>query len=618
VVEATKDGSAASFDAAVSQIADATHGKPKKKRVAVPAHVEKQLDLGNIKALINYLKSAAKNPLYREIAKRIDKFKFSTKIETVPSLPNGRLAEYDPKADVIRVTPEGIDEDVLMHELVHAATIRILYGWNNETTKLSGSQQDAAAHLEYLMDESKASLSEKFPDAYKDVYEFVSNALTNEAFQKELKAIPISAQNSLVGQDSSAWSNFMKAIAQLLDLIAGKSNFAAEVATAFERVLSVPTGGIEMRPLPATSRSVVKQAPAGTPPSQQTAEQITQAALGQVKLKEHGSKAFFKNLFTRKGYEAAVRYLQDERRPLLAAERTAARFGIIKTFGDGLNNVYGQITRGSGIAVDMFSRYMKFPTEDVHEAIEGYAAKRGIDVKEALSELHLIMEARHEPERRAVKYMMTVPLENDSKRIKFMGKELSAEGFREEVLRILAQPTPGLTDEQRTVRAQQLRQLVDQVVANPSMHAKVTKTVSSKGKVVTTATTPEMFDIGNERYNVIAGRGPAEIAAIRKTLDTVANRAEIDAVSDSIKEVHKQTTALNKYANYWSQPVSNIVDFYGFKNYVPFKGRPGFTQIDEEFNIDSTPYWWRPARWPERLSLGVLSESENPFLQVPC
>ena len=112
----------------------------------------------------------------------------------VDSLPSGNVAEYDPKTNVITLTKAGTNAQTLAHELVHAATINVLNKYE-KGGKLTDQQRDAAEHLNYLMEKTKGQLAEKFSDAYKNVYEFASEALTNEDFQKELNKINVSASD---------------------------------------------------------------------------------------------------------------------------------------------------------------------------------------------------------------------------------------------------------------------------------------------------------------------------------------------------------------------------------------------------------------------------------------
>jgi hypothetical protein len=285
--------------------------------------------------------------------------------------------------------------------------------------------------------------------------------------------------------------------------------------------------------------------------------------------------------------------------------------------GDKLNNVYGQITRSSGIAVDLFNQHMKFPIEAVNNAVSEYAKKRGIDINKALAELHLILEARHEPERRYIIYMQKVPLDKSKQLIKFNGTSYSAFGFRDEVERLLANPADMKAANTTSL---ELRGMMDKIIndvrdnQNSPFRAKEIEIEKKRGGSEFKPVSPEEFNIANEKYNVIAGRTPTVIAAISRKLDVAKHKAEIDEVSKTLKEVHEQTKELNKQANYQSEPVSNIIDFYDFKNYVPFKGRPGATKYAQDLDLDSQRLGGEMQEGQDRME-GRMSESENPLLQ---
>lgn len=614
-----KDNSQAEHDVAAERLAAylaekqgiEPEGVPETK--PLPKFVEEQLDKNNATAFLNYLRTSAKDPVHRAIAQALYKLKLKTNVEVVKGLPNNRPAEYDPQTDTVRVTKEGQTETVLLHEFAHAGTIRVLHGFEESEGRLSQKQEDGAVHLDYLMNKTRKELEAKYPAAYKNVYEFVAHAVTDRAFQKELQRIQIPASDSLWGQVKDAWSNFVKAVAQVLgipDTIEAR-NALIETFGAFEYVMSAPKGGIEMKPLPTETKQAETY-----DESKMTDEQLAAQAESEVQLKEHTAKSFLRNLFTKKGGHWAATMFQNERYPIKIAEDRARLFGLLKRIGPDLNNVYGQITRSAGMAVNLYDEYLRNATEETHAAVEAYAKKSGLTIKEALARLHIILEARHEPERRRVKYIKTVPLENESKRIKFEGKEYSAEGFREAVMRELAQPSYQVTedmtqeqinalDEKRKERALDLRAMLDKVVDDKTFHAK-----QVNGK----PTTPEMFNQNNAAYNVIANRTPRQIAAILKERITPETEKEVEAVVEALRKVNQLTQTLNKMANYHSQPASNVIDFYNFKDYVPFKGRPGFRQIDEEFNIDSRRIGGDLQEGQNPFG-GRESESENPLLQ---
>lgn len=587
-------------------------GVPKTK--PLPKFVEEQLDNNNATAFLNYLRTSAQDPVHRAVAQALYKLKLKTKVEVVKGLPNNRPAEYDPKTDTVRVTKEGQTETVLLHEFAHAGTIRVLHGFEETEVKLSQKQEDGAVHLDYLMNKTRKELGEKYPAAYKNIYEFVAYAVTDRAFQKELQRIQIPASDSLWGQVKNAWSNFVKAVAQVLgipDTIEAR-NALIETFGAFEYVMAAPKDAIKMAPLPTETKQAETY-----DESKMTDEQLAAQAESEVQLKDRSPTSFLRKLFTTKtGWQSVATTFQNERYPIKVVEDRARLFGLLKRIGPDLNNVYGQITRSTGMAVNLYDEYLRNATEETHAAVEAYAKKAGLSINEALGRLHIILEARHEPERRRVKYIKTVPLENDSKRIKFEGKEYSAEAFRKEVLRELAQPSYQVTedmtqeqinklDEKRKERALDLRAMLDKVVDDKTFWAK-----QVNGK----PTTPEMFNQNNAMYNVIANRTPRQIAAILKQRISPETEKEVEAVVEALRKVNQLTQTLNKMANYHSQPASNVIDFYNFKDYVPFKGRPDFRQIDEEFNFDSRRIGGDLQEGQDPFG-GRESESENPLLQ---
>jgi hypothetical protein len=102
-------------------------------------------------------------------------------------------------------------------------------------------------------------------------------------------------------------------------------------------------------------------------------------------------------------------------------------------------------------------------------------------------------------------------------------------------------------------------------------------------------------------------------------------KKQMDAVIKNIKSLHTVTTELNKQANYWSQPVSNRVAFYGFENYVPLKGVSKPSKTDELLDFDGNSMGREIADIPGKGGKelqevaysfdGRISVSDNPVLQ---
>jgi hypothetical protein len=613
----------------------------------MPGYVAREMAGGNSRVFLNVLRTASDNPIHRAVAQLLFSKKLFPEVVGVKSLPDGRVAQYDPKTRKIEVTPQAQDDPaVLLHEYVHDATLKVINTYLNGG-QLTPEQRRGAQHLQYLMRQSRSDLSGTFPRAYDNLYEFVSYGMTNERFMQALSKLRVPAENSYT-RNPGMWDNFVGAIARLLGFkgrdedrpfFAAKLGLKSEEATneritrsagltpnsmnaemfaAFMDIVAPPpASGIDMAPMPAT----VQAEPIDT----SDAGRIAQFEK-ETEIKERGVKNTLKNWMSKRGAIAATVNFQNDRYHLKLWEDRLARLGLIDRISDKLNNVYGQITRAGGMGVDIYNTNMKFLTQEVQDAAQAYATATGTDIRTALARLHLIFEARHEPERRRVKFLMNVPLDPLGQKIVikdlikdpdlqalFPSMAYSPSTFREQVLKILSTPVPGIDDVARAARARELRSVLDKVVDDPANHDVLTKTRRDKRGTVIKLEDP--FNEQGPDYGVIAGRTPQDIALIKKTFDTAENKEVVDRVAKAMRAVSDKTIELNKHANYFSQPSANIIDFYGFDNYIPFKGRPGATQVDEELEIGSKRIGGELQEGQDRME-GRLSESENSVLQV--
>jgi len=125
---------------------------------------------------------------------------------------------------------------------------------------------------------------------------------------------------------------------------------------------------------------------------------------------------------------------QNSRYFVKAWEATHEMSEQIWHFGkDKLNNIYTQLTLAAARARNLYTVYVSDRAERLNAAIGAYAEARGISTEDALSQLHKILEAVHEPERRLVKFLLTVPLRKEAK----AGEAMSPADIREEITRLL-------------------------------------------------------------------------------------------------------------------------------------------------------------------------------------
>jgi hypothetical protein len=538
--------------------------------------------------------------LQRLVASRIKSLGLKTKIKYVDSLPDGDIAQYDPESDTILVTPEGATATTLLHELVHAATIKILDRVsNNDIANLTPAQIDAANQLDDIMTLTASDLAELFPNAYKNIFEFVSEALSNPEFQAALKKYPATGLEYTLTPDRSALSRFIENVIEILNLknlftksgAFGKANLLSEAFTAFESIIEVPEGGISRAPLPAPKAAPTTQKAEGK------VDVTTEEAIKRNELPEtSGINAVRKLFTTRQGGMNLVTKFQNARYAIKSWEDGLTRAGKIIYSGSKLNNIYTQIALAASRAKDLYLTKVNSPASDMQSAIGAYAKASGLTTKEATERLHVYLMGLHEGERRDVKYMMNVPLKND-KILKIGSEVMSPAEFRE---RIMDEVLSGTLNKTQIETA---RNALNNVVAK------------YKDPTGSSPNGYKSVDRNNEEYNVIGGYTPKSIQNFIDSYENDPNKKEVDKVIAAMRKLQDATKELNKEANYWSAPVQSIVDFYGWKNYVPFAGKEKYTnEADAMLDFNSNRLG-REMQEGQNSFEGRETDSDNSIVQ---
>jgi hypothetical protein len=604
-----KKSEAESQERAQREIKEEREGKKAKPtgEKKVPNALIDKIKEGDLGAVLNWLSTSIPNPnktiaikLQRLVASRIKSLGLKTKIKYVDSLPDGDIAQYDPESDTILVTPEGATATTLLHELVHAATIKILDRVaNNDVKGLTPEQIDAANQLDDIMALTAGDLAELFPNAYKNIFEFVSEAISNPEFQDALKKYPATGLEYTLTPDRSALSRFIESVVELLNLknlftrsgAFNKPNLLSEAFTAFESIIEVPEGGIERAPLPAP-----KAAPT-TQPAPAKVDVTTEEAIKRNELPETSGINALRRLFTtRQGGMNLVTKFQNARYAIKSWEDGLTRAGKIIYSGSKLNNIYTQIALAASRAKDLYLTRVNTPASDMQSAIGAYAKASGLTTKEATERLHVYLMGLHEGERRDVKYMLNVPLSND-KILKIGNEILSPAGFRD---RIMDEVLSGTLTKTQVETA---RTALNNVVAK------------YKNPTGSSPNGYKSIDRDNEEYNVIGGYTPKSIQNFRDSYENDPNRKEVDKVIAAMRKLQDATKELNKEANYWSAPVQSIVDFYGWKNYVPFAGKEKYTnEADAMLDFNSNRLG-REMQEGQNAFEGRETDSDNSIVQ---
>ena len=229
-------------------------------RVSLPESQQKELIAGlrsknlyDIAAAVEELQTAFTNPSQRQVV-----------ADTV-QLMNEEFSwfgKYDPATDTITLREGSLDNNVLLHEALHAATSHLI----DNPDKLQGVRKEAYNQLLDLYNHSKGILSNsqlgiKHIYGLNNLHEFVSEAMTNPEFQAMLRAIRYKAA------PYSLWNEFTKAIKKLFRVESETdSDVLVEVMKATDAMVAGPMSidGMDVKSTPkAMASDMIKAVPIG-------------------------------------------------------------------------------------------------------------------------------------------------------------------------------------------------------------------------------------------------------------------------------------------------------------------------------------------------------------------
>jgi hypothetical protein len=542
------------------------------------------------------------------------------------NLPADRDAEYDPKQRIVRVKvldgeQINFESEQLIHELTHAATVQTLAEYENflktgDRGDLTDAQIEASEHLFKIMNALKPRLEGKFPNAFENIYEFVAYGVTDVAFIAELRKFnaPKAIAKYTKGQTS-----FLKALAQTLLRVLGitdaKGNVALEVAEAFERIVQRPTTKIDMRPLPM--KLAPELAARTTDQIRSDLRREMNSRIPSISTIASGIKDYLTNYGKReKSAVNIVTKYQNEKEELKRIDAFLERIGLAKYDIDNGGNMVGMyMARARSKAADLITRVFDPLQQELVDSIQGYMKFAGIkDIKDALTNLHLYSLAYHDAERRRIKFIKEVPLTKD------------AGTRRQQIFEVVSfaknpdKPSEFVSTEAADYaalwksdpeaakqRAKDLRKELDSIVDNPQNYK------IDEGKDYRTE---PLYNEKSNAYDVL-GVSNDQVKAIQTEINAVPGlQRALDDIYLKLEDIKKKTREVNRDAAYGSDPVDSIIEFYGWKNYMPYKGKAQKVDSDNDnLDISGARVYGDVAEGAYTMG-GRLSDSDNPILQT--
>lgn len=166
--------------------------------------------------------------MYRLVAKSLLSVGIDATIVTDPNNSEiqrlqriGQYGLYNPTTNTIYITPEGMDEATILHEFVHAGTVKLINKFLTNPASLTVQQREALEHLQKVFDFTKKKLGKKYVNAFKDLYEFMGYAMTDINFQHALRGIQAPTLSKYTANRvlRTLWNEFTTSLAKLYGIM---------------------------------------------------------------------------------------------------------------------------------------------------------------------------------------------------------------------------------------------------------------------------------------------------------------------------------------------------------------------------------------------------------------
>jgi hypothetical protein len=204
---------------------------------------------------------------------------------------------------------------------------------------------------------------------------------------------------------------------------------------------------------------------------------------------------------------------------------------------------------------------------------------------------------QHVEERRNTLYTLNVPLEDSAPILinSVTKKTITPFQAREDIKRIL--------NSRKLTKAQ-----------SEGLWKQLTKIVNDPANLSRDPKKKDSLDRNSAEYSVAAEYSKEQLAAIKEDYNRYKDTAE--PILKSIKKLNDVTLKLNKESNYLSEYADNWINFYGWENYIPLKGKSD----DQDSPKYSLNYDSRKLSGELQESVhtftGRISQPDNPVLQV--
>jgi len=549
------------------------------------------------------------------IADKVNELKGNVKT-VFGTVPNGRPGMFNPNTNTITIDRANLngksEAQVIVHELGHYLLDHVIDN-RKKPGAITKQQQAALNRLEILRKQVVAKLGQ---DTFEipNLKEFASELLSNREFQQAVASIEGT-------QDYQPKKGLVRKIAEAildaLGLDGLKPVILEESLDLIESIITdkaytLPTKTMKGKKISFAPKTEVDTVETEPPKKAEKEPKVfnRKERKERLKVKEYHKPTTMellkKTFYGEKALKSIVKKYQNDRYPIKSWQKYIMGAGLLKVGGKNFNNIHDLVVTSAGQADLRFKEYLDRDLEKLNILIGDYAKAAGIGVDEALGNLHEYAEAIHEPERRHIKFLQTVPLDN-IKNIRLKNGSLtSAADLREAIFdKVYSEENLSeLYGNTNKTKGEVLRQELEKLVKE---HKK--EGASSPAGYTSTKE-------NSSEYNVAADLDSQNVKEILNAYTNDKHKTQIDKVLKALKPLQESTVMLNKSANYGSNASDNAINFYAWENYVPLKGKDRVMPANtSRLNLDDV----RLSRElvEEKHSFeGRQSEAKNPIIQT--
>jgi GNAT superfamily N-acetyltransferase len=559
----------------------------------------------------------------------------------------------------------GMSPRILMHELIHAVTASAYAKGKTamKGTKLRQMADDLTKlhkylekHLAFLAENGKLTKEEmnflNGSNFLEDGDEVIAWALSSDNVMKMLEKIGYNEVQR--GRAITVWD-------KIVDIIRSFLGMSPTANTALSEVLRLGMGFVEHREegpaqvtkfkpvnFPAQTNAIGEPTRVWVAPAvhnetvDQTINRFAQQDGARLEPRQ-GLKEAIKAMFSWENWEKLIYNFQNMRRPLEVLSRYMDSAGLLEELGPKKNDINGEVTRSMAKAEYVLNSTMYSHIVDIDKAVDKYSKITGENKDKVLGKLHAYLMARHENERREVKYELNVPLntkklttldKNIVKNIMVAKRDSDGRVLRGTSAVRLDSVTASAADLRALIKgeldsnqnlvsngyAETMRKALQELIRRNNSEF-IDNTVDGSTPIKDVNVVGMGTNINDRIYDVAGAYSRQHLANIEDAYKREKQNPEIAEVlgqiDKSIKALQSAQIDADIASNYWSNQTSNRKAFYGWKNYVPFKGQGegALSSADEELNFSGTRLGAGFQEVQGEFG-GRSTDSENPLLQV--